>query len=143
MFSAAATWKKAGSWLATNVDGRWAAVTNYRDGSPSSAPAPSRGHLVRDYVVSDQPATAYAADVEESLSEYSGCNLLISGAEELFYASNRHESGPRSRIESVAPGIHGLSNHLLNTPWPKVEHCKQHMEDAARFGRRSNHREPV
>ena len=120
--------EKGGSWLATNVDGRWAAVTNYRDGSPSSAPAPSRGHLVSDYVSSDQRVAAYAADVEESLSEYSGCNLLISGPEGLFYASNRHESGPRSRIETVTPGIHGLSNHLLDTPWPKVERCKQHME---------------
>jgi len=120
--------EKGGSWLAANVDGRWAAVTNYRDGSPSSASAPSRGHLVRNYVASDQAAAAYAANVEESLSEYPGCNLLIAGAEGLFYASNRHESGPRSRIETVTPGIHGLSNHLLDTPWPKVEHCKQRMQ---------------
>lgn len=119
--------EKGGSWLAANVDGRWAAVTNFRDGIPSLQHSLSRGHLVKNYVSSDQTAKTYAANVEESLSEYPGCNLLIAGAGELFYASNRHESEPRSRMENVEPGIHGLSNHLLNTPWPKVERCKKHM----------------
>jgi uncharacterized protein with NRDE domain len=119
--------EKGGSWLATNVDGRWAAVTNFRDGNLSSPPSLSRGHLVKNFVASNQSAKRYAANVEESLSEYPGCNLLFAGADELFYASNRHESEPRSRMEKVTPGIHGLSNHLLNTPWPKVERCKQHM----------------
>jgi uncharacterized protein with NRDE domain len=119
--------EKGGSWLAANIDGRWAAVTNFRDGSPASAPSLSRGDLVKNYVLSDQTAKAYAANVDESLSEYPGCNLLIGEADELYYASNRNESEPRSGIRTVSPGIHGLSNHLLNTPWPKVERCKQHM----------------
>ncbi len=120
--------EKGGTWLATNTDGRWAAVTNFRDGDPVSAPSRSRGHLVKSFVGSDLPAERYAASIEQSLPEYAGCNLLIGGSEGLFYASNRHESAPSSRIQTVAPGIHGLSNHLLDTPWPKVERCKQHME---------------
>lgn len=120
--------EKGGSWLATNVDGRWAAVTNYRGGSPLCSSSLSRGHLVKDYFASDKAAKDYAATVEKSIPEYPGCNLLIAEAEALYYASNRYKSEPRSRIEEVAPGIHGLSNHLLDTPWPKVERCKRHMQ---------------
>jgi len=119
--------EKGGSWLAANVDGRWAAVTNFRDSSLPAASSRSRGHLVSNFVTSKLPAKRYAASVETSLADYPGCNLLIAGSDELYYASNRYQSEPHSRTQIVAPGIHGLSNHLLNTPWPKVERCKQHM----------------
>jgi len=120
--------EKGGSWLAANIDGRWAAVTNFRDGRPPSSASRSRGDLVKDYVASNQTANIYASAIQESISDYSGCNLLFAGHDTLFYASNRHESDPRSRIQEVPPGIHGLSNHLLNTPWPKVERCKRHVQ---------------
>ena len=120
--------EKGGSWLAANVDGRWAAVTNFRDGRLPSASSRSRGHLVSDYVTSNLPARTYAANVETSLADYPGCNLLIAGRGELYYASNSYDSEPYTRTQIVAPGIHGLSNHLLNTPWPKVQRCKQHMQ---------------
>ena len=120
--------EKGGSWLATNVDGRWAAVTNFRDGSPPPSPAPSRGHLVKDYLASDLTATDYAAAIEKSMPGYPGCNLLIAGSEALYYASNRYGCEPRSRIEEVSPGVHSLSNHLLDTPWPKVERSKRHVQ---------------
>ncbi len=120
--------EKGGSWLATNIDGRWAAVTNFRDGSPPAATSLSRGDLVRDYVTSGQTSKDYAAAVAKSIAKFPGCNLLIAGPDGLYYVSNRHESGQRSRTAEVAPGIHGVSNHLLDTPWPKVERCKQRLQ---------------
>ncbi len=119
--------EKGGSWLAANVDGRWAAVTNFRDGRPV-APSPfSRGHLVAGYVTSPASAPAYAADISQPLSDYPGCNLLFGDAQSLFYASNRHRPGAATQVISLSPGIYGLSNHLLDTPWPKVERCKAFM----------------
>lgn len=120
--------EKGGSWLATNIDGRWAAVTNFRDGNPHAATSRSRGDLVRDYVTSGQTAQDYAAEVEKTIADFPGCNLLIAGPDGLYYASNRYESGQRSRALEVAPGVHGLSNHLLDTPWPKVERCKRRLQ---------------
>jgi uncharacterized protein with NRDE domain len=120
--------EKGGSWLAINIDGRWAAVTNFRDGRPPLLLSRSRGHLVKDYVASNQKAGNYASTINDSISDYPGCNLLFGGRGTLYYASNRYESDPRSRIEQVSPGVHSLSNHLLDTPWPKVERCKRHMQ---------------
>jgi uncharacterized protein with NRDE domain len=120
--------EKGGTWLATNVDARWAAVTNFRDGIQPSSLSRSRGHLVRDYVASNLEPNDYAVTVEASISEYPGFNLLIGGPDELYYVSNYSEAGPCSNIQPVSPGVHSLSNHLLDTPWPKVERCKQHMQ---------------
>jgi uncharacterized protein with NRDE domain len=121
--------EKGGSWLATNIDGRWAAVTNFRDGRPM-APSPlSRGHLVSNYVASDGSAMDYAANLARPLTRYPGCNLLIGDTRSLFYASNRHERRADATVAALSPGIHGLSNHLLNTPWPKVERSKQTMRE--------------
>jgi len=120
--------EKGGTWLATNVDARWAAVTNFRDGIQPSSPSRSRGHLVSDYVSSNLEPNDYAATIETSISDYPGCNLLIGGSDDLYYASNRCDAGPRINIQPVSPGVHSLSNHLLDTPWPKVERCKQHMQ---------------
>ena len=121
--------EKGGSWLAANVDGRWAAVTNFRDGHPSAAPTLSRGDLVRNYVSSRQMAANYATTLEGSIPNYPGCNLLFAEPDALYYASNRHgSSNRRSRIETVSTGVHSLSNHLLDTPWPKVERSKHRMQ---------------
>lgn len=120
--------EKGGSWLAANTDGRWAAVTNFRDGKAPPSPAPSRGHLIKDYVVSKQTAKSYAATIEQAIVNYPGCNVLIAEPDALYYSSNRYPSEPHARTEQVTPGIHALSNHLLDTPWPKVERCRQRMQ---------------
>ncbi len=121
--------EKGGSWLATNVDGRWAAVTNFRDGSAASPSPLSRGHLVAGYVTSPASASTYAAKISQPLTDYPGCNLLFGDAQSLYYASNRHRTGAATQVSSLRPGIYGLSNHLLDTPWPKVERCKANMRE--------------
>jgi uncharacterized protein with NRDE domain len=119
--------EKGGSWFATNVDGRWAAVTNFRDGGTAPPSSLSRGHLVAGYVTSPASASTYAAEISQPLSDYPGCNLLFGDGQSLYYASNRHRPGAPTRVIALSPGIYGLSNHLLDTPWPKVEHCKASM----------------
>ena len=120
--------EKGGSWLATHVDGRWAAVTNFRDGRPSSTSSLSRGHLVLNYVSSRDLAEEYAGHVSPPLADYPGCNLLVADADSLLFASNRWSGRHPVNVEAVSPGIHGLSNHSLNTPWPKVERTKRTMQ---------------
>lgn len=121
--------EKGGSWLAANLDGRWAAVTNFRDGAPLVPSSLSRGHLVAGFVTSQASAPAYASEISQPLSEYPGCNLFFGDAQSLFYASNRHRQGAATQVISLTPGIYGLSNHLLDTPWPKVERCKASMRE--------------
>lgn len=121
--------EKGGSWLAVNRDGRWAAVTNFRDGRPATTSALSRGHLVRDFMVCASSASEYATRIAPAIATYPGCNLLLGDSETVLCISNRHPASPHVRIETVTEGVHGLSNHFLDTPWPKVERAKQAVQD--------------
>ena len=121
--------EKGGSWLATHLDGRWAAVTNYRDGTSSvSAAHLSRGHLVSNYVGSTDRAHDYVRHIAQPLSDYPGCNLLVGDAGSLFFVSNRRRGAPPATVEPVSPGVHGLSNDSLDTPWPKVQRAKRALQ---------------
>jgi uncharacterized protein with NRDE domain len=95
--------------------GRWAAVTNHRDPSGERRDAPSRGALVADYLTGSEPPEAYLARVAERAGEYNGFNLLVGEGSRVLWLSNRAPAGA-----PLAPGVHGLSNALLDTPWPKV-----------------------
>ena len=117
-----------GSWLAIDRHGRLAAVTNVRE--PGAAPGRrSRGELVADFVGADVPIDAWAAQVAARGDDYAGFNLLLfdpGAAQPALYVSNRH---PR-RVLEVPPGVHGLSNHLLDTDWPKVHSLRRRIADA-------------
>lgn len=97
-------------------EGRLAALTNYREPGRQQADAPSRGHLVSEFLKGHTPLKQYIQKLNLTARDYNGYNIILLEGNRLIYFSNRH-SGPRV----VAPGIHGLSNHLLNTPWPKVQ----------------------
>jgi uncharacterized protein with NRDE domain len=111
--------EQGGSWLAITRGGRIAAVTNYRDGNASKTSVRSRGALVTNFLRGAQPASDYANRLLGDAHAFNGFNLIAGDPDALFYVSNRD-----SRVTAIAPGIHGLSNHLLNTPWPKVERGK-------------------
>lgn len=104
-----------GTWLGVTDGGKFAAVTNYREpGVPKGEL--SRGELVADFLKSDEHIEQYLARVQSRAERYSGFNLLAGHAgSDIYYFSNR--LGGTRRLE---PGIYGLSNHLLNTAWPKV-----------------------
>lgn len=109
----------SGVWLGVTRSGRIAAITNYRQPALQVYNAPSRGLLVSDFLAGEKSPEAYLGLLETSGHLYNGFNLLVGDASGLFYFSNRG-----SGIRKLEPGLYGLSNHLLNTPWPKVEKGK-------------------
>jgi uncharacterized protein with NRDE domain len=134
--TAAAFWKETpdllagrdlqagGTWLGVTRSGRFAAITNYREPlAPDNHVEMSRGHLVRDFLLGQEYPMHHASTVSERGSSYSGFNLLLGTPGELAYVSNRNE-GP----VTVQAGSHGLSNHLLDTDWPKVHAGREHLE---------------
>jgi uncharacterized protein with NRDE domain len=111
-----------GTWFGLTRPGRWALVTNYREGVPRDPNAPSRGGLVTRALAERAPPLACAASIAADGARYHGYNLLVGEVATAAYASNR-----ASGALVLGPGIHGLSNHLLDTPWPKVVHAKQRL----------------
>jgi uncharacterized protein with NRDE domain len=121
-----------GTWLGVTTDGRLAAVTNYRDGARDiDTPRFSRGALPAGYLAKAVPPQAYLETLPTRPGDYNGFNLIVADREQLWYYSNRGNAGPMR----VASGIHGLSNHLLDTPWPKVTTSKDCLERLIREDR--------
>jgi uncharacterized protein with NRDE domain len=112
--------RAGGTWIGITRTGRIAAVTNYRDPKTIKAAAPSRGKLVSDYLSSRESPMPYLEMLLPGAHKYNSFNLLLGHREELYWYSNRG-----TEIRRLSPGIHGLSNHLLDTPWPKVEQGKK------------------
>ena len=112
-----------GSWLACHRNGRFAAVTNVRQGRPEAAPR-SRGALIGNYHKNHTQADEFIKEIEPD--SYGGLNLLLGDRERLFYWSNRNGRPP----QALKPGIYGLSNHQLETPWPKLLAAKQAFAQA-------------
>jgi uncharacterized protein with NRDE domain len=115
--------KSMGTWMGVTRSGRIAAVTNYREPALQRPDAPSRGNLISDYLIGDDTPDAYLRQVTERATKFNGFNLLAGDTKALCYYSNR--GGAPIRLEA---GIYGLSNRLLNTPWPKVETGKSKLK---------------
>ncbi|MCW5604075.1 MAG: NRDE family protein [Burkholderiales bacterium] len=105
--------EQGGTWMGISTSGRFAAVTNYRQGRPGAAAPRSRGALVSNFLTGDTSASSYMAGIEGHA--YNPYSLIAGDLDGLHFQSNRSHS-----VLPVTPGIHGLSNHLLDTPWPKV-----------------------
>lgn len=120
--------RAGGTWMGVNTAGRIAAVTNYRDLSVERKAIRSRGALVTEMLSVSDPQGHI--ELLRTSNEYDGYNLLYWEGERM-----QHFSNISKEISSIEDGIHGLSNHLLNTPWFKVEQGKQRMKDVlARSG---------
>ncbi len=111
-----------GSWLAIAKSGRFATVTNYRENRGRSSAPRSRGEFVRDFVISDKRPLAFSEQMDGD--HYAGFSLLAAAGDELVYCSNR---GGKPRI--LDPGVYGLSNASLDTPWPKLLRCREKLVD--------------
>jgi len=116
--------KQMGTWMGITRKGRLAAITNYREAGVQRADAPSRGHLVADFLAGQIPAPRYLQQLRNSGQHYNGFNLIISDDRGLYYYSNR--GGPAASLQA---GIYGLSNRLINTDWPKVRHGRDRLTD--------------
>ncbi len=112
-----------GTWLGMDRCGRFAAVTNYRQGEREPTAARSRGHLVSDYLTTGIDAHVHLERVERDAALYNGFNLIAGDSRQLLYFSNRE-----GRVRILAPGVYGLSNHLLDTAWPKVTSTKSALD---------------
>lgn len=112
--------KGAGTWLGITRTGRFAAITNFREPASRSASAPSRGLLVSRYLSTQKSPACYLKDVDAIKDRYNGFNLLIGDRSSFYYYSNRNPG-----IHLLTPGIYGLSNYLLDTPWPKIRKGKK------------------
>jgi len=111
--------KDGGTWMGITRSGRFAALTNYRDPASLRADAPSRGKLVSGFLQSDVSPAAYMENLCSGGHKYNGFNLLLGDTRDLFYCSNR-----KNGFQKLDPGLYGLSNRFLDTPWPKVEKGK-------------------
>lgn len=104
-----------GTWFGIHRNGRFAALTNVRV-FPLIPDAPSRGHLVNRFLLGEEDPEDYLDQLAESGPGYNGFNLLFGHSDALWYYSNK--GGYPGRLQ---PGMYGLSNALLDVPWPKVQ----------------------
>ena len=112
-----------GTWLGVTRSGRFGAITNFRDPSDRKSIAPSRGALVIDYLQSGLTPRDFLTQLLPLAHRYNGFNLLLSDNHSMCYFGSR-----ASLIQDVSPGVHGLSNHLLDEPWPKVNQSKSDLD---------------
>ncbi len=104
-----------GTWMGITREGRFAAVTNFRDPSDKRSTARSRGTLVTEFLLGADSAARFLSNLSARSHEYNAFNLILGDGASLFYFGSR-EGTPRA----IEPGVHGLSNHTLDEPWPKV-----------------------
>ncbi|WP_298016194.1 NRDE family protein [uncultured Castellaniella sp.] len=115
-----------GAWLGWAAGGRFALLTNYREpGLPTPPGAPSRGVLVRDYLLGSASAADYSQAIADRAGDWAGFNLIAGDAQEAWYLGNRDPSGSPRRL---SPGCYVLSNHLLDTPWPKSRRLREALD---------------
>lgn len=108
-----------GTWMAINKKGRFAAVTNYRDIKNIKSDARSRGDLPVNLLLSKKRPSEYSRSVFNEGQQYNGFNLITLD-DEMAHVSNYD-----NEVKLLEPGIYGLSNALLDTPWPKVQKAKR------------------
>ncbi len=114
-----------GTWMGITRMGRFAAVTNFRDPSDRRSTARSRGGLVTGFLLGPDSPRHFLDSLAERAHDYNAFNLILGdGANLLYYGSRENE------VRSIEPGVHGLSNHLLDEPWPKVVQGRRRMEAA-------------
>jgi len=104
-----------GTWMGITRSGRFAALTNFRDPAQMRSGTPSRGALVSGFLAASEAPRDYLARVEALGRQCNGYNLLLGDGDTLWWSSNIN-----GESRALAPGIYGVSNHLLDTPWPKV-----------------------
>lgn len=117
--------EQGGTWLGVSRKGRFAALTNFRDPPAHRPGAPSRGALVAGFLTGDAAALGFLWELHARAHRYNGFGLLVWDGSTLAFLSSRNGG-----VTVLEPGIYGLSNHLLDTPWPKVREGKRRLAEA-------------
>lgn len=118
--------RAGGTWAGVTRSGRFAAVTNFREGVPEPAAPRSRGELPLDFLRSTASPAAFARALMERADEYNGFNLLLRDDNQMVYCHNQGDNQDH-RIEILKPGVYALSNGLMDAPWPKVTRGRQQL----------------
>ncbi|MBA2649454.1 MAG: NRDE family protein [Legionella sp.] len=111
-----------GAWLGVNKDGYFSLLTNYRDPKAFKSSMQSRGLLVSNYLsdYTNRSPLEYIKHIEAVSNHYNKFNLIIGNVNDAYYYSN-----VANTTQKLTTHIYCISNHLLDTPWYKVEHAKQ------------------
>lgn len=115
--------KEGGTWLGISENGRFAALTNYRQMNEIKEDTISRGMIVKDFLLSDINPRKYLFELIQNQDEYNGFNLIAGYLDDLYYISNKKKG-----VYKIKPGLHSVSNALLNTSWPKTEEAVEAFE---------------
>lgn len=116
--------RAGGTWLGVDARLRLGVITNFRDLQKPREGAPSRGALIPQFLERQESPETCFASLERAAASYAGFNLLLADADSLWYGSNRAQPFARP----LAPGVYGLSNELLDTPWPKLVRVRNRFE---------------
>lgn len=111
--------QSGGTWLGVSKTGRWAVITNYRDGHDKRQYLTSRGTLVQQFLHGNDVPIRYLQQLEPQQHDYAGFNLIVGDQQQVAYMSNRGESP-----QCLAQGVYVVSNGLMSEHWAKVEHLR-------------------
>ena len=112
--------QSGGTWLGVTASGRWAIVTNFRNGRDKNQYSTSRGHLIQDFLESDLAPFRFAQQLEQQQQDYAGFNLFIGDRDQAVYMSNRGEAP-----QVLANGVYVVSNGLMSEDWEKTKHLRK------------------
>lgn len=116
--------EQGGMWLGITKEGKFAALTNYREKISNKKNYRSRGELVKNFLIGNDHAYDYLKEVERRKNDYPGFNLLVGYADELYYYSNRYD-----HILKLEKGIYSLCNSTIDCEWEKAKKGKRYMEE--------------
>lgn len=115
--------ERGGTWFGVTRSGRFAALTNFRNPSGINPSAVSRGEIITNFLTLDILLDNFGENLKQTSDGYNGYNLLYGDPNDIFCFSN-----VTNEIQKVAPGLHGLSNRFLDSPWPKVEKGRKELK---------------
>jgi uncharacterized protein with NRDE domain len=121
--------KEGGTWAGITKNGRFAAITNYRNIKAIKKDAVSRGKIVTDFLSGTSSPEFYSKGLSDSANQYNGYSLIFGSKSEIYFFSNQTK-----KLIKVESGIHGLSNHLLDTPWFNVKRGKEMLKQTIEKG---------
>ncbi|SFU47887.1 Uncharacterized conserved protein, contains NRDE domain [Polaromonas sp. YR568] len=139
--------RAGGTWMGITPGGRIAFLTNVRQASPEAAPR-SRGELVTRWLEGAGDAASFVAELENADgggAAYGGFNLVLGDLQRNAWSwvTNKHAAAPALYAQALPPGLYGLSNAGLDTPWPKTLELKRVLASALKDGEGTGGREAL
>ena len=112
--------QSGGTWMGITPTGRWAVVTNFREGGSKAIYPTSRGHLIQAFLESDVTPIRFAKKIEKIQCDYAGFNLFLGDQTQAVYMSNRGEEP-----QILPKGVYVVSNGLMSDDWEKTKHLRK------------------